>query len=88
MESPVIKADILQMAQQLARKRLAKGAPLTEPQKVFTYQQILDGASVYPREVVKLTLIRNHIFFAEQIKRVTSHHPFRISVSKSRRDNT
>lgn len=90
MESPVTEADILHMAQQLARKRLAKGRPLTDPQSVFAHLQALlqdyphevfalllldtrhrvigfhelfrgtlDGASVYPREVVKLTLEHN-----------------------------
>lgn len=90
MESPVTETDILHMAQQLARKRLAKGRPLTDPQSVFTHLQTLlqhyehevfalllldtrhrvigfhelfrgtlDGASVYPREVVKLALEKN-----------------------------
>ena len=90
MESPVTEADILHMAQQLARKRLARGRPLTEPQGVFAHLQTLlqhyehevfalllldtrhrvigfnelfrgtlDGASVYPREVVKLALEHN-----------------------------
>lgn len=90
MESPVTETDILHMAQQLARKRLAKGRPLTNPQSVFAHLQALlhdyphevfalllldtrhrvigfyelfrgtlDGASVYPREVVKLALEHN-----------------------------
>ncbi|MDV7212874.1 RadC family protein [Azotobacter beijerinckii] len=90
MESPVTEADILKMAQQLARRRLARGAPLTDPQKVFEHLQTLlqgyehevfalllldtrhrllgfrelfrgtlDGASVYPREVIKLVLEHN-----------------------------
>jgi DNA repair protein RadC len=90
MESPVTEADILHMAQQLARKRLTKGRPLTDPKGVFAHLQILlqhyehevfalllldtrhrvicfhelfrgtlDGASVYPREVVKLALEHN-----------------------------
>lgn len=90
MESPVTEADILHMAQQLARQRLAKGRPLTDPQSVFAhlktllqhyehevfalllldtrhrvigfhelFRGTLDGASVYPREVVKLALERN-----------------------------
>lgn len=90
MESPVTEADILKMAQQLARRRLARGAPLTDPQKVFEHLQTLlqgyehevfalllldtrhrllgfrelfrgtlDGASVYPREVIKLVLEQN-----------------------------
>ncbi|TBW10020.1 DNA repair protein RadC [Azotobacter chroococcum subsp. isscasi] len=90
MESPVTEADILKMAQQLARRRLARGAPLADPQKVFEHLQTLlqdyehevfalllldtrhrllgfrelfrgtlDGASVYPREVIKLALEHN-----------------------------
>lgn len=90
MESPVTEADILKMAQQLARRRLTKGAPLTDPEKVFAHLQTLlqdykhevfalllldtrhrvlgfrelfrgtlDGASVYPREVVKMALEYN-----------------------------
>ena len=90
MESPVTATDILHMAQQLARMRLAKGRPLTDPQSVFAHLQTLlqhyehevfalllldtrhrvigfhelfrgtlDGASVYPREVVKLALEHN-----------------------------
>lgn len=90
MESPVTESDILHMAQQLARKRLARGRPLTDPQSVFSHLQTLlqlyehevfalllldtrhrvigfyelfrgtlDGASVYPREVVKLALEHN-----------------------------
>lgn len=90
MESPVTEADILKMAHQLARRRLGKGAPLTDPAKVFAHLQTLlrdyehevfalllldtrhrvlgfrelfrgtlDGASVYPREVVKMALAYN-----------------------------
>lgn len=90
VDSPVTESDILQMAQQLARKRLSKGADLTSPAQVFSHLQILlqeqeheifalllldgrhrvigfhelfrgtlDGASVYPREVVKLVLAHN-----------------------------
>jgi DNA repair protein RadC len=41
MESPVTEADILQMAQQLAMSRLAKGQALTEPKQVFRHLQTL-----------------------------------------------
>ncbi|WP_448118457.1 RadC family protein [Pseudomonas serbica] len=41
MESPVTEADILQMAQQLAMSRLAKGRALTEPKQVFRHLQTL-----------------------------------------------
>ena len=41
MESPVTEADILQMAQQLAMSRLAKGRALTEPKQVFSHLQTL-----------------------------------------------
>jgi len=41
MESPVTEADILQMAQQLAMSRLAKGRALTEPKQVFSHLQAL-----------------------------------------------
>lgn len=90
MDSPVTEADILQMAQQLAMSRLAKGRALTEPKQVFSHLQTLlryheheifalllldtkhrvigfrelfrgtlDGANVYPREVVKIALEHN-----------------------------
>ena len=41
MESPVPEADILQMARQLARQRLARGTPMGEPRQVFAYLQTL-----------------------------------------------
>lgn len=41
MESPVTEVDILQMAQQLAMSRLAKGQALTEPKQVFRHLQTL-----------------------------------------------
>ena len=41
VESPVTEADILQMAQQLARYRLSKGRALTERRLVFSHLQTL-----------------------------------------------
>lgn len=86
----VTEADIVEMAQHLANKRLRKGQALHQPKEVFSHLQILlqdyehevfalllldskhrvirfeelfrgtlDGASVYPREVVKIALEHN-----------------------------
>ena len=90
VDSPITESDILHMALQLARRRLAKGSALTDPKKVFAHLQTflqgyehevfalllldtrhrvigfhevfrgtLDGANVYPREVIKLVLAHN-----------------------------
>jgi DNA repair protein RadC len=55
MESPVSEADILRMAQQLARRRLARGTPLTEPRQVFAYLQTL--LQRHEQEVFALLLL-------------------------------
>ena len=55
MESPVTEADILQMAQQLARRRLARGTPMTEPRQVFAYLQTL--LQRHEQEVFALLLL-------------------------------
>ncbi|ASD19941.1 TPA: DNA repair protein RadC [Pseudomonas aeruginosa] len=90
IDSPVTEADILQLALQLAARRLARGKPLTDPLQVAEHLQVLlqdhehevfalllldgkhrvigfrelfrgtlDGASVYPREVLKTVLEHN-----------------------------
>lgn len=90
VNGPVTEDDILKMAKQLARKRLAKGSSIDQPQKVFEFFQTqlmdreyevfgvlfldnrhrvivfeelfrgtIDGASVFPREVVKQALAVN-----------------------------
>lgn len=55
MESPVTEADILQMARQLARQRLACGTPMGEPRQVFAYLQTL--LQRYEHEVFGLLLL-------------------------------
>lgn len=55
MESPVTEADILRMAQQLARRRLARGTPMTEPRQVFAYLQTL--LQRHEQEVFALLLL-------------------------------
>lgn len=90
IDTLVTEEDILTMARQLARKRLAKGAPIDKPASAINYMEALlrdyehevfcvlfldnrhrviafeqlfrgtiDGASVYPREVLKRALALN-----------------------------
>lgn len=54
-DAPVTEADILQMAQRLASKRLRKGQALHQPNEVFSYLQIL--LQDYEHEVFALVLL-------------------------------
>ena len=55
VDSPVSEADILLMAQQLARQRLCRGRSLTSPKAVFNHLQTLLGD--YEHEVFALLLL-------------------------------
>lgn len=55
IESPVSESDILRMAQQLARQRLAKGRLLTTPDQVISHLQVL--LQHYEHEVFALLLL-------------------------------
>lgn len=55
IESPVSESDILRMAQQLARQRLAKGRLLTSPGQVISHLQVL--LQHYEHEVFALLLL-------------------------------
>lgn len=57
IDSPVSESDILRMAHQLARKRLAKGRLLTSPQQVFSHLKML--LQSYEHEVFALLLLDN-----------------------------
>ncbi|MBN0416136.1 DNA repair protein RadC, partial [Pseudomonas aeruginosa] len=54
-DAPVTEADIVQMAQRLASKRLRKGQALHQPKEVFSYLQIL--LQHYEHEVFALLLL-------------------------------
>lgn len=55
IDSPVSADDILRMAQQLARQRLAKGRLLTSPDQVISHLQVL--LQHYEHEVFALLLL-------------------------------
>ncbi|WP_223511349.1 JAB domain-containing protein [Pseudomonas sp. GL-B-19] len=55
IDSPVSESDILRMAQQLARQRLAKGRLLTTPSQVISHLQVL--LQHYEHEVFALLLL-------------------------------
>jgi len=55
IESPVSESDILRMAQQLTRQRLAKGRLLTTPDQVISHLQVL--LQHYEHEVFALLLL-------------------------------
>ncbi|HBP1943288.1 TPA: DNA repair protein RadC [Pseudomonas aeruginosa] len=54
-EAPVTEADIVEMAQHLASKRLRKGQALHQPKEVFSYLQLL--LQGYEHEVFALLLL-------------------------------
>ncbi|AYW40385.1 hypothetical protein DL351_13095 [Pseudomonas aeruginosa] len=54
-EAPVTEADIVEMAQHLASKRLRKGQALHQPKEVFSYLQLL--LQDYEHEVFALLLL-------------------------------
>jgi DNA repair protein RadC len=72
-DAPVTEADIVEMAQHLASKRLRKGQDyehevfalllLDSKHRVIRFEELfrgtLDSASVYPREIVKVALEHN-----------------------------
>lgn len=55
IDSPVTEIDILRMAHQLARQRLAKGRLLTSPDQVFSHLQML--LQNYEHEVFAVLLL-------------------------------
>jgi len=54
-DAPVTEADIVEMAQHLASKRLRKGQALHQPKEVFGYLQLL--LQDYEHEVFALLLL-------------------------------
>ncbi|HEJ5271966.1 TPA: hypothetical protein SL694_000691 [Pseudomonas aeruginosa] len=54
-DAPVTEADIVEMAQHLASKRLRKGQALHQPKEVFSYLQLL--LQDYEHEVFALLLL-------------------------------
>lgn len=58
VESPVTEADILKMARQLSRRRLARGRTITHPEQTCRYLQVL--LKDYEYEVFGALFLDNH----------------------------